>query len=166
MSDSQGAPSFELDNVGPGPDPCSLSALANGNDFLALYLVHDDDCGDCRTSVKRVGDRYAAFRARDAVPVALLPESREATAEWLRASLPYPLLADPDGATAEAYGQRIRLEAVRDWASLFGRLPDAVVVDVRDHEPELAWAYRGKSTKDHPSTRDVLDAIDDILDRD
>ncbi|WP_123536064.1 redoxin domain-containing protein [Halosimplex salinum] len=162
MSGSQPAPEFELPNVGPGPDPCSLATLADRESFVVLFFHHDDDCPECRSQAKRAGERFSALRARDAVAVSVLPAARERVEEWQeRFELPHPLLVDPDATAGGDYGQPARLTFLEELP-IFGRLPAVAIVDARGPDPEVAWTYRGKSTWDHPSMTTVLDALDGV----
>lgn len=163
MSGTQPATDFELPNVGPGPDPCSLATLAENEAFVVLCFHHDHDCADCRSQAKRAGERYAAFRARDAVAVSILPEPRERAEEWQeRFELPHPLLVDSDATTSDDYGQPTRLTFL-DELPIFGRLPAVVVVDARGSTPEIGWTYRGRSSWDHASMTTVLDGLDELV---
>ncbi|MFB6150225.1 MAG: peroxiredoxin family protein [Haloarculaceae archaeon] len=165
MSDHPVAPGFELPNVGPGSDPCSLSGLAREHDFVVLYFQLDHDCTNCRKQVKQVAQRYESFRARDAVVVSVLPEDRERAREWQeRFDLPYPLLADPGSTVADEYGQPVRLGFLGDVSDFLGRMPRVVVVDARSGDPRIVWTHSGRSTFDRPATTDVLDAIDEHRD--
>ncbi|QPV61836.1 redoxin domain-containing protein [Halosimplex litoreum] len=162
MSARKPAPAFELPNVGPGPDPCSLATLAANESFVVLLFHHDDECHDCRAQAKKAGDRYAALRARDAVAVSVLPTGREVAEDWQdRFDLPHPLLVDPDGTAGADYDQPVRLPMFAELP-IFGRLPAVVVVDTRGAEPEIAWTYRGRSTWDHPSMTTVLEGLDSV----
>ena len=156
------APAFELGNAGPGPDPCSLSALADGGEFVVLYFQRDHECTDCRTQVRQTRDRYDGFRARDAVPAFVLPGPRDHAQGWHdEFELPFPVLADADGTVASAYGQPVRLAFASDWSDFFGRMPTVAVVDARGDDPVLAWTTAGKTVYDRPTTSDVLDAVDE-----
>lgn len=167
MSDRPVAPSFELPNVGPGPDPCSLSALASGSEFVVCYFHRGHDCTECRKQAKRVRDRYDGFRARDAVAVSILPDSRDRARSWQeRFELPFPLLADPDSEVGDAYGQPARLTFIDDWSDFFGRMPTVVVVDARGPDPRIAWTHAATATWDRPTTNDVLEAVDDCRETD
>ncbi|WP_436923329.1 redoxin domain-containing protein [Halosimplex amylolyticum] len=163
MSGSQPAPEFELPNVGPGPDPCSLTALADEESFVVLLFQDDHDCAECRSQAKRAGERYSALRARDTVAVSVLPEPRDRAEAWQdRFELPHPLLVDPGASAGDDYGQPERLTFLGEWIPIFGRLPAVAIVDARGPDPEVAWTYRGRSTWDHPSMATVLDALDDL----
>ena len=51
------ATDFSLPNVGPGPDPLSLSALSADNEFALLLFQRDHYCTNCRTQVRTVAER-------------------------------------------------------------------------------------------------------------
>jgi len=162
MTDAPVAPAFEAPNVGSGPNPCSLSALASEYAFVAFYFMRDHECTACRTQVRRTRDRLDGFRARDAVPVAVLPQDRETARSWQdEFELPFPLLADADSTVASAYDQPVRLAFASDWADVFGRIPKVSVVDARGAEPRITWTYTGKVVEDRPTTNEVLTAVDE-----
>ena len=153
-------PEFSLPNVGPGPDPLSLSDLEA--DFAALFLQRDHYCTNCRSQVQALADRYASFRDRDAEVVSILPESREQAADWQdRYDLPYPLLADPDAEVGDAYDQPVRFGPLGKLSDFFGRMPEVVVLDLRGDAPDVAWVHRGSSTFDRPDIEELLVVLDD-----
>lgn len=157
------APAFELDNVGPGPDPLSLADLAGEFDAVLVLLQRDHYCTTCRKQVSEVADRYGAFRDRNAEVVSIVPEPRERVREWQDSyDLPFPLLADPDATAGEAYGQPVRYGFLGDLFDFVGRMPEAAIVDLRE-DPEIAWSYAGSSTFDRPSIDDLLERLDDVL---
>jgi peroxiredoxin Q/BCP len=157
------APAFELDNVGPGPDPLSLSALAEEADAVVVLLQRDHYCTNCRQQVQSVAERYDEFRERNAEVVSIVPEPRERVAEWQSSyDLPFPLLADPDATAGETYDQPVRYGFLGDLFDFVGRMPEAVIVDLRG-EPAVAWSYAGKSTFDRPSIDDLLDRLDEVV---
>ncbi len=154
-----------LPNVGPGPDPCSLSDLAADHDAVLVLLQRDDRCIKCREQVQAVAERYDAFRERDCEVVSVVPEPRETVAAWQdRYDLPYPLLADPDASWGAAYDQPVRFGPLGRWSDFLGRMPEAVLLDCRA-APEVAWSHSGRSTFDRPSVDDLLAAVDEALDR-
>jgi peroxiredoxin Q/BCP len=157
------APAFELDNVGPGPDPLSLSDLAGEFDAVVVLLQRDHYCTNCRKQVQSVADRYEEFRERNVEVVSIVPESRERVAEWqVSYDLPFPLLADPDATAGETYDQPVRFGFLGDLFDFVGRMPEAAVVDLRG-EPTIAWSHAGKSTFDRPSIDDLLARLDAVL---
>ena len=156
-------PEFSLPNVGPGPDPLSLSDVAA--DLAVLFFQRDYYCTNCRTQVQALADRHEAFRDRNARPISVLPEPREQAARWQdRYDLPYPLLADADAAVGDAYDQPVRFGPLGRLSDFFGRMPEVVVVDLRGAEAERAWVHRGSSTFDRPDIDAVLSALDDLQD--
>lgn len=156
------APSFELANAGPGPDPCSLADLAADAEAVVLYFQRDDRCTNCRAEVQTVADRIAAFREREAAVASILPEPAAVTAEWQdRYELPYPLLADPEAEVAEAYSQPVRFGRLGKWSDFLGRMPQVVLLDVRE-KPREAWRHQGSSTFDRPDVDDVLERVDGL----
>jgi peroxiredoxin Q/BCP len=153
--------SFELPNVGPGPDPLTLAAVAEEYEFLVVLLQRDHYCTNCRDQVKQVGDRYAAFRDRGAQVVSVVPEPRDSVREWQdRYDLPYPLLADPEADLGERYDQPVRFGLLGRFSDFFGRMPEAVVLDLRA-EPRVVYVHRGSSTFDRPTVEELLAAIDE-----
>ncbi len=158
------APEFSLPNVGPGPDPCSLAALAADHDAAVLLFQRDHHCTNCRSQVRAIADHHAAFRERGAEPVSIVPEPVERVREWqAEYDLPYPLLADPEAAAGEEYDQPVRFGVLGRWSDFLGRMPVAVVVDLRA-EPRVGWSHRGSSTFDRPDVEDLLAAVDEVLD--
>ena len=154
-------PEFSLPNVGPGPDPLSLSDLEA--DFAVLFFQRDYYCTNCRKQVQALADRHEAFRDRDAEVVSVLPEPREQAADWQeRYDLPYPLLADPDAEVGDAYDQPVRFGLLGRLSDFFGRMPEVVVLDLRGDVPDVAWVHRGSSTFDRPDIDAVLSALDDL----
>lgn len=154
---------FSLANVGPGPDPLSLSELAADHDFVVVYLQRDHLCTNCRKQVQEVADRYGEFRDRGAEVVSIVPEPRGKVQSWQDSyDLPYPLLSDPETAAGETFDQPVRFGFLGGLSDLLGRMPEVIVVDGREGDTRVAWSYAGRSTFDRPSVDDVLDALDDL----
>jgi peroxiredoxin Q/BCP len=155
------ATEFSLPNVGPGPDPLSLSALATDHEFALLLFQRDHYCTNCRQQVQTVAGRYDEFAGRNTEIVSIVPEPAQKVREWQDSyDLPFPLVADPEASTGDAYDQPVRFGFLGDWSDFLGRMPEAVLVDLRG-EPTVVWSYRSKSTFDRPSVDDLLDAIDE-----
>jgi len=158
------APSFELENVGPGPDPCSLSDLADEHDAVLALFQRDHRCTNCREQVRAVADRYGSVAERGAEVVSIVPEPRERVQSWQDSyDLPYPLLADPGAAVGDAYDQPVRFGLLGDLSDFLGRMPEAVVIDCREDSPRIAWSHAGRSTFDRPEVEELLAAVDDVL---
>ncbi|MFB6298702.1 MAG: peroxiredoxin family protein [Halobacteriales archaeon] len=156
---------FELPNVGAGPDPLSLSALATEHDFAVLLLQRDHYCTNCRKQVQSVADRYEEFCERNAVIVSVVPEPPERVEQWqAEYDLPFPLIADPDAVVGDAYEQPVRFGIIGDLSDFLGRMPVATIIDLRGDTPEIAWRHQGRSTFDRPSIDDLLAELDAIRD--
>ncbi|MFB6282246.1 MAG: peroxiredoxin family protein [Haloferacaceae archaeon] len=159
------APEFSLPNVGPGPDPFSPDALPDDVAFVVLFFQRDHYCTNCRSQVQDLAGRIDEFRERDAAVVSVLPEPVERAEAWQEQyDLPYPLLADPDAAVGEAYGQPVRFGPLGRVSDFFGRMPEVVVVDRRAEPPEIAYVHRGRSTFDRPGIDDLLAELDALRD--
>lgn len=155
-------PEFDLDNVGPGPDPCSLSALAEDHAFVLLLFQRSPKCTNCKKQVQAFADRYEEFERRDTEVVSVLPGERSDAAAWQdQYDLPYPLLADPGAATGDEYDQPVRFGLIGQLSDFLGRMPKAVLIDCREGEPSVAWTHEGASTFDRPDIEAVLRAIDE-----
>lgn len=148
---------FSLANPGPGPDPLSLSDL---DADVAVLLFHRDFlCGNCRKQVEAVCDRYEEFAELHAEVVSVLPEPRDKAAEWVDYhDAPYPIVADPDNALANRYGQPVKFGPIGRRFDLLGRMPLAALVDLR-REPELLWVHAGDTPVDRPDVDDLLDEV-------
>jgi len=154
------APDFELSNLGAGSDTCSLSALADENEFVLLLFQRDDRCGNCRKQVQVFADWHDEFRERETEVVSIVPEPPDRVADWQASyDLPYPLLADPEKRVSEAYDQPVRFGFLGNRIDLLGRMPKAVLIDCRD-EPTIVYTHEGASTWDRPELAELFDEID------
>lgn len=159
----QHAPDFSLPNVGAGPDPFSLSALPEDIQFVVLFFQRDHYCTNCRSQVQAVGDRYEAFRERNAEVVSIVPEPRQKVEQWQESyDLPYPLLADPETEAGNAYDQPVRFGILGNLSDFVGRMPEVVIIDRSDGDPEVAWVYKSSSTFDRPDVDDILAELDSL----
>lgn len=158
MPSTTSAPEFELPNVGPGPHPFTLNSVAaEDHDAIVLLFQRDYHCRNCRRQVREVADRYEAFRALDALVVSILPESRDRAADWQAiVGAPYPVLADPGAAAGDAYDQPTRFSILGSLHDIVGRMPLAVVLDVRDGALRLAASFPGDRPADRPSVDTLL----------
>ncbi|WP_115863196.1 peroxiredoxin family protein [Halorussus litoreus] len=157
---------FELPNAGTGPDPLSLSALADDadTDVVVLLFQRDHRCRGCREQVQTVADRYSEFRARDAVVVSVLPESKAMAETWQKKfHLPFPLVADEEKTVAAAYGQPTRWGKLGRVSDLLGRLPQTAILDARGGDSRLFAVHRGDGADDWPSVENVLAMVDRLL---
>lgn len=150
------APSFELPNVGVGPDPFSLDAVDDDYDTVLLLFQRDYYCTKCREQVRAIADRDDEFEAIGALPVSVLPESVDSTRSWQqKLDLPYPVLADPDSAVGDEYEQPTRFGILGNAFDFVGRMPLAVVIDL-DGDPTVDATYPGSSTFDRPDIEELL----------
>jgi peroxiredoxin Q/BCP len=163
MSDAQtsadAVPDFELPNAGAGPDPFALSAAAADHDTDAIVLLFQRDyhCGNCRKQVQAIADRYDEFEALNATVVSVLPEPPDRARSWQESyDLPFPLLADPEADVSDAYDQPVRFGILGSLHDLVGRMPVALVLNVRAGEPAVAYTYEGRMPADRPEIEDLL----------
>jgi peroxiredoxin Q/BCP len=153
---------FELPNVGAGPDPLSFDALAEDNDFVLLLFQRDYHCTNCRSQVQAMATHYDEFANRNTEVVSVVPEPAEPLADWqAEYDLPYPLCADPDKRVSEAYDQPVRFGVLGALSDFLGRMPKAVILNCRDADPEVVYAHEGSSTWDRPETAELFGAIDE-----
>jgi peroxiredoxin Q/BCP len=86
-----------------------------------------------------------------------LPESVDRTREWQEiVELPYPVLADDGGVVGDSYDQPSRFGILGNLSDLVGRMPLAVVLDVRG-EPTVHATHPGSSPADRPPVSALLD---------
>jgi peroxiredoxin Q/BCP len=155
------APDFELPNVAAGPDPLSLSHLAETSEFVLLLLQRDYHCGNCRKQVQVFADWYDEFRDRDTEVVSIVPEPRDRVQSWQdEYDLPYPLLADPETSVGGEYDQPVRFGPLGKFSDLLGRMPKAVLLDCRDGKPTIVYTHEGSSTWDRPELQEIFGEID------
>jgi len=151
--------SITLPNGGVGPDPLRLDGLEA--EFVVLLFQRDSLCGSCRSQVQAIATRYEQFRERNAVVVSVLPEPIEQAAEWASTyELPFPVVADPDNATADRFGQPVRFGLLGKLHNLLGRMPLAVIIDLRGDEPRLVYSHVGTSPSDRPTVEGLLLELD------
>ncbi len=72
---------------------------------VVLYFYPKDDTSGCTKQACGIHDAWAEFERKGAVVLGVSPDSEESHAKFKQKyELPFTLLADPDHATAEAYG--------------------------------------------------------------
>lgn len=163
------APDIELPNAGPGPDPLSLSGLAEREDVEAVVLLfqRDHHCRQCREQVQAIDDRYAEFTARNAWVLSILPEDRGTAREWVEAyELRMPVLADPNNVAADAYDQDVKYGPIGRISDLMARMPKTVVLDTREGRLEPRFVHEGDDTGDRPSVEALLTKVGEVVDAD
>jgi len=96
----QQAPDFDL--ATGGGERVKLSELRGKP--VVLYFYPKDDTPGCTAEACQFRDAYGEFRARGAEILGVSPDDQASHAKFAeKFSLPFPLLADPDHAVAEAY---------------------------------------------------------------
>lgn len=151
--------SVELPNGGVGPDPLRLDIL--DAEFVVLLFQRDYLCGTCRNQVQAIANRYGEFRERNTVVVSILPESKDRAADWATDyELPFPVVADPNTETADRFGQPVRFGFLGTLHDLIGRMPLAVIVDLRSDEPRLVYSHVGNAPSDRPTIEGLLLELD------
>lgn len=156
-------PDIALANVGDGPSPYRVAdrAAAPELDWLVVLFQRDRYCRNCRRQVRAIADRYDEFVRRHAEVVSVLPESPAVAATWQDAyHLPFPLLADPGGRVGERLGQPIRFGRFGERFDLLGRMPLALVFDVRNGATGIAYSHEGRRPADRPDVDELLREID------
>jgi len=159
---SQSPPEFELRNAGVGPDPLSLSRIAGTVDFAILLLLRDYHCPKCKAQVQRVAEKAEDLHRRNTAVIPILPDSYEKASDWQQQyDLPFPLLADPEKAVGDDYDQGRRFGVLGRLHDVIGRLPKAVVLDLRE-EPRIVDTHQGESPGDRPELETLLATVDDL----
>ena len=155
-------PNFELRNAGAGPDPLTLEHVTSEVDFAILLLLRDYHCPKCRAQVQRVESKAEEFDAGDAAVIAILPDTYERAVDWQESyDLSFPLLADPGGDVNDEYDQPTRFGALGRLHDFIGRMPKAVVLDLRG-DAEVAHSYEGSTPADRPQIEDLFDTVEDL----
>jgi peroxiredoxin Q/BCP len=123
-----------------------------GGRWLVLYFYPKDETPGCTAEACALRDDFAAFRQRG---VALLGVSLDDAASHAafaqRHGLPFPLLSDPDGVVARAYGSLWNLGPIRMAKR------HTFVIDPRGR---IARVFRDVSPKGH--ARELLAALDQL----
>jgi peroxiredoxin Q/BCP len=82
--------------------------------WLVLYFYPRDDTPGCTQEACRFRDDIGVMRDLDAAVVGVSVDDTRSHADFARKyQLPFPLLSDPDGHTAAAYGSLLNLGVVR-----------------------------------------------------
>jgi peroxiredoxin Q/BCP len=154
-------PEFELPNAGVGPDPLSLDRIGQRPDVALLLLLRDYHCPKCKAQVQTVAEQAQSFAELNAVVVPFLSEPRDRADEWQATfDLPFPLLADPDKDVADEDDQPTRFGALGQLRDVIGRMPESVVLDTRDDEPEVVRTHEGETPGDRPDVATLLAEVE------
>jgi peroxiredoxin Q/BCP len=143
------APDFSL--VSDAGEAVSLSSLKGKH--VVLYFYPKDDTAGCTTQACGIRDAWGEFERRGAVVLGVSPDSEASHAEFKRKNdLPFTLLADPDHATAEAYG--VWVEKSMYGKTYMGVERSTFVIDA---DGTVAKVMRKVKPEAHAD--DVLDAL-------
>ncbi len=112
---------------------------------VVLYFYPEDDTPGCTTQARDIRDNWGAVNATGARLYGISPDTVESHVRFReKFHLPYPLLADPDHAVAEAYGV---------WAerTTYGRTSWGVARStfLVDEEGRIAQVWRPVKPSDH-----------------
>jgi peroxiredoxin Q/BCP len=118
--------------------------------WLVLYFYPRDDTPGCTQEACRFRDDIGVMRDLDAAVVGVSVNDTRSHADFARKyQLPFPLLSDPDGQTAAAYGSLLNLGVVRfARRHTFIITPDGRIaarfdkVDPASHAQEVARTLR------------------------
>ena len=101
VTEGEPAPDFTL--TSDSGKPVSLSSLRGRS--VILYFYPKDDTPGCTTEACEFRDAYDRFREQGIEVVGVSPDGADSHRKFKdKYELPFPLLADPDHAVAEAYG--------------------------------------------------------------
>ena len=101
IEEGESAPEFELKS--DSGETIKLSDFRGRP--VVLYFYPKDDTPGCTTEACEFRDAYDVFRDRGAEVLGVSPDDVSSHEKFKsKYELPFPLLADPDHKTAEAYG--------------------------------------------------------------
>jgi peroxiredoxin Q/BCP len=100
VAEGSPAPDFEL--LSDAGEPVRLSDLRGR--WVVLYFYPRDDTPGCTKQACGIRDAWSEFERRGAVVLGVSPDDVESHVAFRgKFDLPFPLLADPEHRTAEAY---------------------------------------------------------------
>jgi thioredoxin-dependent peroxiredoxin len=101
IEEGKPAPDFSLTN--DAGETVSLASLRGKP--VVLYFYPKDDTPGCTAQACGIRDAWGSFEESGAIVLGVSPDSAASHVKFkAKYELPFPLLADPDHATAEAYG--------------------------------------------------------------
>lgn len=154
---------FSLPNVAVRPNPFSLADLPADVSFAVVFFQRDHYCTNCRKQVQGLADRIDEVHERGAEVVSIVPEPVDRVEAWQETyDLPYPLLADPNTESGDAYDQPVRFGILGRFSDFFGRMPEVVVVDRRGTEPTIAYVHKESLTFGRPEIDEILAELDEL----
>ena len=143
------APDFSL--VSDSGETVSLSALRGQP--IVLYFYPKDDTPGCTTQACGIRDAWGEFERSGALVLGVSPDSEKSHAKFkAKHGLPFALLADPDHATADAYG--VWVEKSMYGRNYMGVERSTFVIDAKG---SVVKVFRKVKPQTH--TDDVLEAL-------
>lgn len=99
------APDFHVPAVTRSGDTMLSLSGCRGRQSVVLYFYPKDDTPGCTTQACAFRDLEAQFAQAGSVIWGISPDAQQSHHEFAdKYSLPFPLLADPDHAVADAFG--------------------------------------------------------------
>jgi peroxiredoxin Q/BCP len=100
---AEGTPAPEFSLTSDSGDAVTLSSLRGKS--VVLYFYPKDDTPGCAAQACGIRDAWGEFERRGAIVLGVSPDGEASHVKFKeKYGLPFTLLADPDHATAEAYG--------------------------------------------------------------
>jgi thioredoxin-dependent peroxiredoxin len=145
---TEGSPAPDFTLTSDTGDTVSLSALKGRP--VVLYFYPKDDTPGCTAQACGIRDAWGEFERSGAVVLGVSPDSEASHVKFKeKYELPFTLLADPNHATAEAYG--VWVEKSRYGKTYMGVERSTFVVD---SDGKLAKVMRRVKPETHAD--DVL----------
>lgn len=143
------APAFSL--AADGGTQVALKDLKGTR--VVLYFYPKDDTSGCTTEACEIRDQWKAIKATGAVLFGVSPDSVASHDKFkAKYKLPFPLLADPDHAVAEAFGA---------WGekSMYGRKYMGILRStfIIDEAGRISAVFPKVKPKGH--AQEILDAL-------
>jgi thioredoxin-dependent peroxiredoxin len=120
---------------------------------VVLYFYPKDDTPGCTTQACGIRDAWGEFERKGAVVLGVSPDSEASHVTFKeKYGLPFTLLADPDHATAEAYG--VWVEKKRYGKTSMGIERSSFVIDAKGNVSKVL-----RRVKPDEHTDDLLKAL-------
>jgi peroxiredoxin Q/BCP len=120
---------------------------------VVLYFYPKDDTPGCTTQACGIRDAWGEFEQKGAVVLGISPDSEASHVTFKeKYDLPFTLLADPDHATAEAYG--VWVEKTNYGKKSMGIERSSFVIDAAGNVIKVL-----RRVKPDEHTDDVLEAL-------
>jgi peroxiredoxin Q/BCP len=101
LEENAPAPDFSA----PSTDGTTVSLASLAGKKVVLYFYPKDDTPGCTTEACNFRDSFSDFTAAGALLYGISPDDLKSHNKFIaKFNLPFPLLADPDHALAEAFG--------------------------------------------------------------